>query len=154
MRDIDQVAWLHIIGQYRQHDEAFITGSVAGLTALREAIERAIATGDGEAEAYARDGEGYGVVVRRTTTMAGLGKPVYLHAEALEMARWESDHWEQMIRDNRKQRLATMRAGDSARQCRAIEALRKAGLRTNDAAILAMLAFADAEIAGKDARDE
>lgn len=61
----DDTPWLHIYAQYAWHDEAEIEGTRTALTAVRDAIDRALSAGmDAEATAFAADGEGYDVVVR------------------------------------------------------------------------------------------
>ena len=57
---------LHIYAQQHEHDAAWIVGSKGGLTALRDAIDRAIKDGEGYTpiahdEVMASDGEGYSV---------------------------------------------------------------------------------------------
>jgi hypothetical protein len=54
---------LHIHAQPGQHDEAWLTGDRAGLLALRDAIDAALAAGTSAAEIMPGDGEGYTVVV-------------------------------------------------------------------------------------------
>lgn len=65
-RDYDDLPWLHIYGQWSWHMPAEITGTIAGLTALRDAIDEAIKRGKGEAGAYVIDGEGYSITVQKT----------------------------------------------------------------------------------------
>ena len=50
---------LHIYGQDCWHSEAFILGDTEGLKALRDAIDKALATGQGFASAFVNDGEGF-----------------------------------------------------------------------------------------------
>ena len=65
--EYDASFWLHLYGQYAWHDDAKIVGNREALTALRDAIDKALADKNGEAEleAIAGDGEGYRVVIRR-----------------------------------------------------------------------------------------
>lgn len=59
--------WLHIYAQHSEHAPAEIRGTREALVALRDAIDRALADPNGEAEskAIAADGEGYGIEIRR-----------------------------------------------------------------------------------------
>ena len=55
---------LHCYAQSHWHTEAYISGSRDALTALREAIDRALLhSGVGECDVFASDGEGYTVYV-------------------------------------------------------------------------------------------
>ncbi len=81
--------WLHIRPQNWNHDSAEIVGTRAGLSALRDAISVALEVGESEASAIANDGEGYGVRIRRSRTVAGLGRPYYARDVASELARSE-----------------------------------------------------------------
>ena len=56
---------LHIHGQEAHHDDAFIVGNHAGLKALREAVDLALAFDTGASEVEAGDGEGYYVIAMR-----------------------------------------------------------------------------------------
>jgi hypothetical protein len=55
---------LHVFSQHQSHDDAWIVGDLAALTALRDAIQRVI---DGKqasgAKAFCEDGEGYTTIV-------------------------------------------------------------------------------------------
>lgn len=65
--DFDALPWMHIYGQFTQHDTAKIVGNVSALKALRDAIDAAIKDGKAEAKnVCTTDGEGYGVLVERT----------------------------------------------------------------------------------------
>ena len=59
--------WLHLYAQSHAHSPAELRGTRAALLELRQAIDRALADPNGEAEfsAMTSDGEGYGVEVRR-----------------------------------------------------------------------------------------
>jgi len=73
--EYDALPWLHIYGQSMWHDQASIVGTVAGLEALRDAINAAIERGTGKATASVSDGEGYFIEVVRAagpTLMAPL----------------------------------------------------------------------------------
>lgn len=51
---------LHIYGQRAEHDDAFIIGDFEALTALREAIDRALNSPKAETVTpFTEDGEGY-----------------------------------------------------------------------------------------------
>lgn len=63
---------VHIIAQTQWHSPAIIVGDVAGLTAVRDALTRAIESGDGKAATFARDGEGYSVVALCREDMDGV----------------------------------------------------------------------------------
>lgn len=74
---VHDAPWLHLYTQERWHDDAAIVGTRAGLSALRDALDVALATGDGHAECelFANDGEGYQLTVvaidyERMETMA------------------------------------------------------------------------------------
>lgn len=67
----NEIALLHLYGQGHWHDDAYIVGNTRGLTALRDAITKALADNDNgpdEAEVSVADGEGYGVVIIRDDT--------------------------------------------------------------------------------------
>lgn len=89
--DPSRTAWLHIRGQFSYHCEAYIVGSRTGLLALRDAIDAALAGTEGEAIAYANDGEGYAVTVRRTSRLRDMGRPPYIDQLAREVAEVERD---------------------------------------------------------------
>lgn len=59
--------WIHIYAQHSEHQPAEIRGTREALTALRDAIDAALAESNGEAEAkgIAADGEGYDIEIRR-----------------------------------------------------------------------------------------
>lgn len=59
--------WLHIYAQHSEHSPAEIRGNREALTALRNAIDRALAGKNGESETkgITADGEGYSVEIRR-----------------------------------------------------------------------------------------
>jgi len=62
MQNVEKV--LHMYSQSQPHGEAYIVGDVNALMALRDSIDRAIATGYGSTSGvYSQDGEGYPVVV-------------------------------------------------------------------------------------------
>lgn len=55
---------LHIYAQYEQHDDAWIVGDLVALTALRDALTRAIETNlPSSAKSFCRDGEGFNTVI-------------------------------------------------------------------------------------------
>ena len=54
---------LHIIAHGGNHDPAFVVGTAEALTALRDAIDAAIANGHALVRTYAADGEGYRLAV-------------------------------------------------------------------------------------------
>lgn len=69
---------LHIYGQGAWHEEADIVGDRAALTALRDAIDRALSEGSASTDAMVTDGEGFPVVVIRlddAETLARLPLP-------------------------------------------------------------------------------
>lgn len=55
---------LHLHAQGGHHEEAHIVGNRRGLRALRDAISRALGTGESECDQFTADGEGYSVFVR------------------------------------------------------------------------------------------
>ncbi len=85
--EYDASPWLHLYAQYAWHDEARIVGNREALTALRDAIDRALADKNGEAEfaAVAGDGEGYRVDIRRVPRRAVQNSAVPYTAD---YARW------------------------------------------------------------------
>ena len=52
---------LHIFGQQFEHDDAHLFGTVESLISLRDAINNAIENGEGYAESFCSDGEGFGI---------------------------------------------------------------------------------------------
>lgn len=104
MSDIERTPWLHITSQFRWHGEAYITGTRDGLLALAGAINEALLNGDATAEVFATDGEGYGIVVRLSSTVGGLGRPVYFETLAREAFAWEAEQHERIIKDRRRKR--------------------------------------------------
>jgi len=66
-REYAALPWLHIYAQHSEHSPAEIKGTREALTALRDAIDRALCdkNGEAEAEAITADGEGYGIEIRR-----------------------------------------------------------------------------------------
>lgn len=97
-RSIQNEEWLHIRGQLTYHFEARISGTTAGLIALRDAINSAIEAGVGAAQVYASDGEGYAVDVIRCRTLSALGEPPYIDHIAQSIATVERDHVARMER--------------------------------------------------------
>lgn len=69
--------WRHVYAQIYQHQPAIIRGNVAALTALREALDKAIATGEATADAFAIDGEGFGILCQRVNLNGLLGPLPY-----------------------------------------------------------------------------
>lgn len=68
---------LHLYTQAHWHDAGHVVGDRAGLTALRDAIDRALTNKAAAAHVSAADGEGYAVVVilLASKNMAGLVEP-------------------------------------------------------------------------------
>lgn len=54
---------LHLYAQAQNHDEAYVVGTPEGLKALRSALDAAIASGQGDADVLAADGEGYRLTI-------------------------------------------------------------------------------------------
>lgn len=50
---------LVVYAQQQEHDDAFLVGNNAALGRLRDAIDAALVSGDGEADFFQPDGEGY-----------------------------------------------------------------------------------------------
>lgn len=50
---------LHLYAQPAWHDDAWIVGNRAGLEALTQALQNALASSEGSAEVMVADGEGY-----------------------------------------------------------------------------------------------
>ena len=65
--DMAEMALLHIYGQEAWHDDVYLVGNRAGLSALKTAIEEALAIGKGQTpekgQVFVSDGEGYSVKV-------------------------------------------------------------------------------------------
>lgn len=104
---IQDEEWLHIRGQLTYHSQARISGTTAGLIALRDAINSAVEIGVGAAEVYASDGEGYAVDVIRCRTISALGEPPYLDEIARRVAISERENvakMEKWYRNERKRR--------------------------------------------------
>lgn len=59
----NEIELLQIYGQPWEHAEAFLIGNREGLTKLKEALERALYIGEGIAGVFAKDGEGYEIVI-------------------------------------------------------------------------------------------
>lgn len=87
--DFDTLEWLHIYGQFCWHSDANIRGTREGLTALRDAINDALETGEGKAAVVASDGEGYPVIVTRVNTCAALGSPEYIMERQYDLGQAE-----------------------------------------------------------------
>jgi hypothetical protein len=56
---------VNVYPQHSWHSMATIHADRAGLLALREAIDKAVETGEAEASVFASDGEGYSLLLRR-----------------------------------------------------------------------------------------
>ena len=87
----DNLNWLHVYGQFTYHSEATIRGTREGLTALRDAIDKAISSRRGVAEVIAGDGEGYHVEVLRASMHAELGEPEYVLEKSQRIASEEAE---------------------------------------------------------------
>lgn len=92
MSDLDEmwkgsedIPFMHVYGQYQWHGPATIKGNHLALTALRDAIDLALAAGTGEAQAYATDGEGYAINVHCSEMVSAIGTPEYLYALEYKM---------------------------------------------------------------------
>jgi len=107
MSDLHKAPWLHITSQFAEHGEAILTGTRDGLIALRDAVDKALETGDGKAAVYSTDGEGYAAIVRLSSTKAGLGEPVYFETIARNAYHTEIRLHEHIIKDRRRRTLAT-----------------------------------------------
>ncbi len=68
---------LHVYGQGVWHDEVFVVGNPAGLTALRDAIDASLRDGAAVTPTVfvAADGEGYQVFVERVAEVDRLATP-------------------------------------------------------------------------------
>lgn len=76
----DATAILVVIGQYCEHDDARVIGNVAGLRALRDALDVVLSRPASRAgrQVFAPDGEGYLVHAQRLSDeKAWALKPVY-----------------------------------------------------------------------------
>jgi hypothetical protein len=111
----DIVGWLHVRSQCTYHHEAEIVGTRSGLEALQCAVEEALGTGTGTAAACASDGEGYALRVRRTSTIAGLGRPTYLDEIGRELADMERNH---LVHTSRAVEKQAKEALEALRWCR------------------------------------
>ena len=65
--EYDNLPWMHVYPQSHAHAPAEIRGTREAMIALRDTIDRALNHSNGEAEfqAFTKDGEGYGVLLRR-----------------------------------------------------------------------------------------
>lgn len=75
---LENEPWLHIYGQYMWHSPATIRGTKAGLEALREAVDKALAGDEGRESVIATDGEGYDVMVVMVNLVSAVGTPEYI----------------------------------------------------------------------------
>lgn len=71
----DSIRLLHLYAQPAWHDDAWIVGNRAGLKALAQAIQNALASNEGRAEVMVADGEGYTLKVH------------------LDNSEWQSQSW-------------------------------------------------------------
>lgn len=55
---------VHVYAQPEPHEAAYVAGNMAGLVALRKALDEAIKEGTGEAHTFANDGEGFSAFVQ------------------------------------------------------------------------------------------
>lgn len=82
--EYDLASWMHVYAQSHEHAPAEIRGTREALVALRDAIDRALKHPNGEAEcaAFACDGEGYGIEIRRVprSTLQGSRLPYLWYA--------------------------------------------------------------------------
>ena len=62
---MDYHGTLHIYSPALWHDDAWIAGTPDALEALRDAINVALASGDGACKSFAADGEGFAAIVLR-----------------------------------------------------------------------------------------
>lgn len=85
--------FLHVYGQFIWHGDAVIRGTRGALGRLRDAIDTALASGEGRADVMATDGEGYSVVVVVSSTIAGVGQPEYFWLRTTDMALNEAKAW-------------------------------------------------------------
>jgi hypothetical protein len=116
MADLKSTPWLHIRPQHWNHDPAEIVGTPSGLSALREAIDDALETRDGERDVFASDGEGYGVKVRCSRTLSGLGQPFYTDDVCDQMSRQRVNH---LISHHKLIAKQTAEAIEALKWCRA-----------------------------------
>lgn len=63
MSESDDYAILHIHAQIDWHSDAVIVGNRSSLKSLRDALDKALKSGKGTAQAMVTDGEGYDVEV-------------------------------------------------------------------------------------------
>lgn len=77
----DSLEWLHVYGQHSYHADATIKATRAGLVELRNAVDKALSDGSGQARVMASDGEGYRLEVVLVSTHAQMGEPEYLFEE-------------------------------------------------------------------------
>lgn len=88
-------AILHIHAQQAPHDEAFVVGNRQGLLALRQAIDAALESGQGETAAFAADGEGFSVFV--ILQPGGLGSPGWIAAAVPYSGEWAAENRESAV---------------------------------------------------------
>lgn len=108
--------WLHIRSQSHWHSEAEIRATRAGLLSLRNAIDAALDSGKGNAQAFASDGEGYAIAVVRCRTVSSLGSPFYLDDAAYKLVAYERSVF---IKHDKLIRAQNEEALEALRWCRA-----------------------------------
>lgn len=107
----DKTPWLHIRGQFTYHAEATIRATEAGLVALLDATQAAISDGKGVAEVFASDGEGYELIIERSSTISGIGKPTYADVEATALADMQREflvRCDKLHRNQNREALAAL----------------------------------------------
>jgi hypothetical protein len=88
-KEFSNLPWLHVHGQWGPHQPASLIGTVSGLSALRDALTRAIDSGAEEVHVFATDGEGYAIQIVRTL-MSSMKPAEYLDMIALQNGReWD-----------------------------------------------------------------
>lgn len=85
-------AALHVYAQQAPHDEAFIVGNREALLALRRAINAALASGQGKADASVADGEGFSIHV--ILQEGDIYSPEWLMVAVPYTGDWAAEHRE------------------------------------------------------------
>jgi hypothetical protein len=78
----NKVTTLHLYAQQTHHDEAYISGSLESLFALRKAVDEAIINTASKSSFFASDGEGYDLhIVCMSDDDAARQVPAYIESE-------------------------------------------------------------------------
>lgn len=92
LNSFEEIACLHIYGQFAPHDQATIRGNRAGLRALRDALTTALEQRRiTSAEVMVNDGEGYRVSVEHVNLTSLCGRGPYIEELARDLMGQERE---------------------------------------------------------------